>query len=109
MSHLLPVSSPGIGVLLWLNSNKSLNVLLIYAPIMASDDDEVEEFYDRLKSILTVKSTYTVVIGDFNTKRGRGGKAEENYIDRSDTDELNDKGGDRKQGNDKATMDRQTN
>lgn len=37
-------------MLLRLDSNKTLNVILVYyAPSAASDDDEVEESYDELK------------------------------------------------------------
>lgn len=58
---------------------------------MASDGEEVEEFYDELVSTLAVKSTYVVVMDDFNTKFGCGGKAEERNTGRYDTDERNDR------------------
>ncbi|VDP29787.1 unnamed protein product [Soboliphyme baturini] len=61
-------SSPRVGILLLrLDSNKTLKIVQVYA----SDVDEVEKLYAELESTLTVKATYTVVMGDFNAKLGR--------------------------------------
>ena len=73
--------SSRVGVLLLrLDSNKTIKIVQVYAPTSASDDDEVEEFYQDLESTLTIISTYTVVMGDFNAKLGRGRKPGEKFI-----------------------------
>ena len=73
--------SSRVGVLLLqLSSKRSLKIVQIYAPTITSDDEEVEEFYAELESTLCVKSTYTIVMGDFNAKLGRGKREGEKYI-----------------------------
>lgn len=45
-------------------------VQAVGGPTTASNDNEVEEFFEELESTLIVKSTCKVVIGDFNVKLG---------------------------------------
>ncbi|MFH4973479.1 hypothetical protein AB6A40_000188, partial [Gnathostoma spinigerum] len=52
-----------------------------YAPTSKSEDEEVEEFYSELDTALQNKSTYTVLMGDFNAKVGRENDVE-TYIGR---------------------------
>lgn len=59
-----------------LDSNKTLKVVQVYDTTIANDDDMAEEFYDDPESTLVVKSTCAVVLGDFNGKLGREGKAD---------------------------------
>lgn len=50
-----------------------LKFLQVYAPAIASDNDEVEKVNMKLKLTLVFKSTSTVLKGDFNAKLGKGG------------------------------------
>lgn len=52
----------------------NLNIIQIYAPTADKYDDEIEDFYEHLKSIirLTKKHEINIVIGDFNAKVGQG-------------------------------------
>lgn len=85
--------SPRIGILLLrLDNTKTLKIVQVYAPTMASDDDEVEEFYEQLDSALITRATYTVVMGDFNAKLGRGGRPGERYIGKFGIGERNERG-----------------
>ncbi|XP_029107767.1 uncharacterized protein LOC108930132, partial [Scleropages formosus] len=59
-----------------LSGKATLKIIQTYAPTSASDDDEVEEFYRQLDMMLARKSTYTVVMGDFNAKVGKGRQGE---------------------------------
>ncbi|XP_029641349.1 uncharacterized protein LOC115216288 [Octopus sinensis] len=69
--------SSRIGVLnVNLSGKATLKIVQTYAPTRASDDDEVEEFYRQLDKGLAMKSTYTVVMGDFKAKRSSSGEGE---------------------------------
>lgn len=48
--------------------------MAIYAPTTASDDEEVERFYEKLKGVFQRKSTSTVMLGDFIVKLGTRGR-----------------------------------
>lgn len=59
-----------------LNASKIMKIIQIYAPTSTYEDQEVEEFYDQVKTALnrTVKGksiVHTMIIGDFNAKLGR--------------------------------------
>ncbi|MFH4984059.1 hypothetical protein AB6A40_010768 [Gnathostoma spinigerum] len=68
-----------------------MKIVQTYAPTSTSDDDEVEDFYNELDNILEKKYTYTIVMGDFNAKIGRG-KEEEKYIGRQGIGKRNERG-----------------
>ena len=54
-----------------LSSMYELAVIQIYAPTTDHTDDEVEEFYDDVSSVIDkVKTHYTIVMGDFNARLG---------------------------------------
>ncbi|MFH4982497.1 hypothetical protein AB6A40_009206 [Gnathostoma spinigerum] len=53
-----------------------MKIVQVYVPTSTSDDDEVEDFYNEVDNILEKKSTYTIVMGDFNAKTGRGKEGE---------------------------------
>ena len=72
-------SSHVVVLLLRLDSNKT-KIAQVYVPTSENDDDEVEKFYHDLESSFTINSTYTVVMGDFNAKLGRGRKPGEKLI-----------------------------
>ncbi|XP_029652865.1 craniofacial development protein 2-like [Octopus sinensis] len=83
--------SSRIGVLnVNLSEKATLKIVQTYAPTSASDDDEVEEFYRQLDKGLAVKSTYTVVMGDFIAKVGHGRQGEE-YVGRFSMGERNER------------------
>lgn len=48
----------------------NVNIIQIYAPTADKDDDEIEGFYEHLKSILrhTKKHEINILMGDFNSK-----------------------------------------
>uniref|UniRef100_A0A8C9U0V1 Endonuclease/exonuclease/phosphatase domain-containing protein n=1 Tax=Scleropages formosus TaxID=113540 RepID=A0A8C9U0V1_SCLFO len=84
--------SSRIGVLnVNLSGKATLKIIQTYAPTSASDDDEVEEFYRQLDMMLARKSTYTVVMGDFNAKVGKGRQGER-YVGKFGTGERNERG-----------------
>ncbi|XP_029636883.2 craniofacial development protein 2-like [Octopus sinensis] len=84
--------SSRIGVLnVNLSGKATLKIVQTYAPTSTSDDDEVEEFYRQLDKGLAMKSTYTVVMGDFNAKVGHGRQGEE-YVGRFGMGERNERG-----------------
>ncbi|VDK45141.1 unnamed protein product [Anisakis simplex] len=63
------ILSSRIGVLnVQVSGKATLKIIQAYAPTNSVDDDEVEEFYQELETALTKKSTYTIVMGDFNAK-----------------------------------------
>ena len=70
-----------------LPQKRTLKVIQVYAPTKhlkqtASDfDQELERFYSELEAVLSEKSTYTIVQGDFNAKVGKiHDKAEEKFL-----------------------------
>lgn len=69
--------SSWIGVLnVNLSGKATLKIVQTYAQTSASDDNEGEEFYCQLDKMVAVKSTYTVIMGDFNAKVGQGWQGE---------------------------------
>ena len=57
---------------LMLNAKYSLKIIQIYAPTTDHEDEEVEELYEEVSKIITeVKTQFTVVMGDFNSKLGK--------------------------------------
>lgn len=57
--------------LLKLNLNGyQLNILQVYAPTEASNEDEVERFYDTINETLRKTGKNIIVMGDFNSKIG---------------------------------------
>uniref|UniRef100_A0A914VF67 Endonuclease/exonuclease/phosphatase domain-containing protein n=1 Tax=Plectus sambesii TaxID=2011161 RepID=A0A914VF67_9BILA len=69
---LLDVSRPRIGVLMInLQKQQTLRIIQVYAPTSAADNKEIERFYDDLKEEINKRSTYLVIMGDFNAKVGR--------------------------------------
>ena len=86
------ITSTRIGTLfIKLDERKTLKIIQVYAPTSASSDDEVEEFYNELQQAENAKSTYTVIIGDFNAKVGRG-RPSEKYVGRYGLKERNERG-----------------
>uniref|UniRef100_A0A914W5Q0 Metalloendopeptidase n=1 Tax=Plectus sambesii TaxID=2011161 RepID=A0A914W5Q0_9BILA len=68
----LDVLRPRIGVLtINLQKQQTLCIIQVYAPTSAADDEEIERFYDDLEEEINKRSTYLVVMGDFNAKVGR--------------------------------------
>ena len=68
----LDVSRPRIGVLtINLQKQQTLRIIQVYAPTSAADDEEIERFYDDLEEEINKRSTYLVIMGDFNAKVGR--------------------------------------
>ena len=84
--------SARLGVLtLKLGKKKTMKIIQVYAPTSASDDDELEDFYHELHRVEKEKSTYTIIMGDFNAKLGRG-RPTEKYIGRYGLKERNERG-----------------
>ena len=74
-----------------INGKKTLKIVQVYAPTSNSEDEDVEEFCKELEDSFNRKSTYTIVMGDFNAKIGRG-KVDENYIGRYGIGKRNERG-----------------
>uniref|UniRef100_A0A914UKY0 Endonuclease/exonuclease/phosphatase domain-containing protein n=1 Tax=Plectus sambesii TaxID=2011161 RepID=A0A914UKY0_9BILA len=67
----LDVSRPRIGVLMInLQKQQTLRIIQVYAPTSAADNEEIERFYDDLEEEINKRSTYLVIMGDFNAKVG---------------------------------------
>uniref|UniRef100_A0A914WF55 Endonuclease/exonuclease/phosphatase domain-containing protein n=1 Tax=Plectus sambesii TaxID=2011161 RepID=A0A914WF55_9BILA len=49
---------------------QTLRIIQVYAPTSAADDEEIERFYDNLEEEINKRSTYLVIMGDFNAKVG---------------------------------------
>ncbi|EYC21713.1 hypothetical protein Y032_0018g3494 [Ancylostoma ceylanicum] len=73
VSHRLAILKLRIG------KSSTMKVVAVYAPTSAASDDEIEEFYEELHRHLRQKSTYTLVLGDFNAKLGSG-HSEDTFI-----------------------------
>ncbi len=84
--------SSRIGILnVQVSKKATLKIIQTYAPTNASDDDEIEEFYRELEGALAQKSTYTIVMGDFNAKVGKG-RQDERYTGKFGLGERNERG-----------------
>ena len=54
-----------------INTKYYLQVVQVYAPTSTHDDEEVEEFYEEVSTIMSEKKTYyKILIGDSNAKVG---------------------------------------
>lgn len=62
-------------IMLQLNSKSiNINLIQVYAPTSLSDEDEIEKFYDTIKSVTNKikKKDITILMGDLNAKVGQG-------------------------------------
>ncbi|KAK6030034.1 endonuclease/exonuclease/phosphatase family protein [Ostertagia ostertagi] len=67
------IISPRVAVLkvkLQKLGNRTLKMVQVYAPTITAEDDEIERFYEEIETALKLKSTYTIVQGDFNAVVG---------------------------------------
>ena len=86
------IISSRVGILLMkLDSEMTIKFIEVYAPTSASEDREIEEFYQCLDRALTTRSTYTVLMGDFNAKVGRK-KDGERFVGKYGIGERNERG-----------------
>lgn len=70
-----------------------MKIIQAYAPTSASEEDELEVFYDNLNEALDRCPTYyTLLIGDFNAKLGRRQDESENPIGNFGYGERNERG-----------------
>ena len=84
--------SARVGILVMhINKKKTIKIIQVYAPTSASDDEEVEDFYRELDEAEQERSTYTVIMGDFNAKLGRG-RPTETFIGKYGSKERNERG-----------------
>ena len=74
-----------------LNEVSTLKVIQVYAPTSESEDEEVEDFYESLRAVEKEKSTYMVIMGDFNAKLGKG-LPDEKFVGPYGSNERNDRG-----------------
>ncbi|MFH4978816.1 hypothetical protein AB6A40_005525 [Gnathostoma spinigerum] len=58
-----------------------LKIIQAHVSTAASDEDEVDEFYQELERVMAEKATYTIAMGDFNTKVGRR-RDDEHFVGR---------------------------
>ncbi|KHN87561.1 Craniofacial development protein 2, partial [Toxocara canis] len=69
----------------------TLKIIVVHAPTSASDDEEIERFYDKLEEIVRRKSTFTIILGDFNAKLGER-EGSEQYIGNFGLGKRNERG-----------------
>lgn len=70
----------------------SLKIIQVYAPTSASDDEEVDAFYEDLSEALSENACfYNIVMGDFNAKIGRTLESEE-YVGKYGLGRKNERG-----------------
>ncbi|XP_033102502.1 craniofacial development protein 2-like [Anneissia japonica] len=63
---------------LQINKKQDMKIIQVYDPTSCLEDSVVEEFYSDLEMLLTTeKTTYTIIIGDFNAKIGKNNVIEE--------------------------------
>lgn len=48
----------------------TVKIIAVYAPISASDDEEIKRFYDGLEAIVRRKLTFMTILGNFSAKLG---------------------------------------
>jgi hypothetical protein len=76
-----------------INSKYQLQIIQVYAPITSHDDDEVEEFYEDITSVLeNNKSFYKIIMGDFNAKVGKHQQGDEKTTGEHGLGERNERG-----------------
>lgn len=56
-----------------IQKNVNLNIIQVYAPILGSENSEIEKFYEQLEAtIVKEREYYNIVMGDWNSKLGHG-------------------------------------
>lgn len=69
-----------------------IRIIQVYCPTSSSDEEEIEEVYNDLFNLINkAKSTYLIVMGDFNAKVGLG-KNGEHSLGRFGIGERNERG-----------------
>lgn len=87
------VSARIIYLSLKLNSRYKMKIIQAYAPTSASEEDEIETFYDELgEALRTRPAHYTLLTGDFNAKLGRKQEESENPLGKYGYGERNERG-----------------
>ncbi|GFS20103.1 mRNA cap guanine-N7 methyltransferase-like [Elysia marginata] len=72
---------------------RPLQIIEIFAPTTDYDDTDIEIFYEELENSMDKKCKYTVIVGDFNAKKGRKETDEENeWIGSSGIGKRNERG-----------------
>jgi len=82
-------------IALWiqLKGKEKLCIVQVYAPTTDHDDEEVEQFYEDIaKAMEEYKSSYTLVMGDFNAKVGTQQIGEESIMGKFGIGERNKRG-----------------
>ena len=71
-----------------------VTIVQVYAPILAANNQHIEEFYDQLQEELNSipVSDRVMVIGDFNAKVGEREEGEESAVGRFGFGERNERG-----------------
>ena len=80
-------------VVIQLSKKYSVKVIQVYAPTSAHGDDEIEEMYDAINTLMDKTHTqYTMIIGDFNAKIGRRQSHESTIMGKYGTGHRNERG-----------------
>lgn len=80
-------------MLLRLKTNyRPMNIIQVYAPTADKQDEEVEQFYDQITSLLsmTKRGEVTIVLGDWNAKVGK--EQHEHVVGKFGLGEKNERG-----------------
>lgn len=78
---------------LHINKKYTLRLIQVYAPTTSHDDEVVETFYEEIDQALGEdKTTYTIIMGDFNAKVGLRKDREEKGLGPFGIGERNDRG-----------------
>jgi hypothetical protein len=80
-------------IVIKLSKRYSLKVIQVYAPSTSHDDEEVEEFYENVNTLMDCTRThFTMIIGDFNAKIGKQKHHEEDVMGKHGIGERNERG-----------------
>jgi hypothetical protein len=87
------VEDPRVGYLiLKISKNTTIRFIQLYAPTSASEDDDIEDFYELVDEVMARgKATYNIIMGDFNAKLGKR-KDGERFIGPHRLHERNERG-----------------
>ena len=79
-------------VVMQLSNKYSVKVIQVYAPISAHGDEEIEEMYETINTLMNkTKTQYTMIIGDFNAKIGTQQSHESTIMGKYGTGQRNER------------------
>jgi hypothetical protein len=75
-----------------INKRYKVKIIQVYAPTSTHDDAKVDKLYEEITELLhNSKTQFTIIMGDFNAKVGKGEEGEEDTIDQFGSGQRNDR------------------